>query len=111
MRAIYRIAVGYRTLLCRPMIIVLLLVNVIGAVGYLVLVASLHVWAMPEDPVSAGQEFVWGLFALPVYLVYTLINTAWGVVILARRQWRSGGLWLFVMSIWLLAIAIDFAHH
>jgi hypothetical protein len=36
---------------------------------------------------------------------------AWGVIILWRRRWSSGRLWLFVVMIWLIAIGVDFAHH
>ena|SRR5471030_1207295 len=110
MPEIYRAAVGYRALLCRPMILVLLLVNVTGAIVYLVVLARLGAWVIPGQPVS-GEAFVWFPIAAPIYVIYALINSVWGIVILMRRQWRSGSLWLLAMSIWLVAIAIDFAHH
>jgi hypothetical protein len=32
-------------------------------------------------------------------------------MILGRRQWRSGRLWLLAALCWLVALWVDFAHH
>ena len=103
---------GDRSRLTRRVNIVLLVLNVIGASLY-VARASLS-WAIPQErgevPVS-GEPFVWAAAVLPVVAIFLLLNVTWGALILARRQWRSGRLWLLTLLIWLTAIAIDFAHH
>ena len=54
---------------------------------------------------------VWGEYVIPVVAVGALVNLTWIALILRYRQIRSAG-WLFAAApIWLVAIAIDFAHH
>jgi hypothetical protein len=91
---------------------ILLVVNVVGAMLYLWR-TSLS-WAIPEEKglnSMTAEPFIWVLAALPVLAIALVINVAWGVIILRQRQWNSGRLWLAVATIWLVAIAIDFAHH
>jgi hypothetical protein len=101
-----------RTLSARPGSLALLVSNVIGAIAY-VLLASVS-WAIPQEAglhSETAEPVVWGLTALPIFAVFSLINLTWGALILARRQWRSGSWWLVAALIWLVAVAIDFAHH
>jgi hypothetical protein len=88
--------------------LILLVMNVAGAVLY-VWRASLG-WAIPGEE-TAGEPLLWWLAILPVISVALLINVSWGVVILWRRQWSSGRLWLLVLMVWLVATVVDFAHH
>jgi len=39
-----------------------------------------------------------------------VINVAW-TIILSRRHWSGGRYWLLAAGVWVVAIAIDFAHH
>jgi len=88
--------------------LILLVTNVVCALIY-VRQASFG-WAFPDEPVTA-EPFIWAMAILPVITIALLINVAWGVIILWRRRWSSGRLWLFVVMIWLIAIGVDFAHH
>ncbi len=91
---------------------ILLAVNVIGAVVYIW--RSSFSWVIPQEKglnSTTGEPFIWAVAVVPVLVVALLVNVPWGVVILRRRQWRSGRLWLLVGLIWLAAITIDFAHH
>jgi hypothetical protein len=92
----------------------LLTANVVGAVIY-VLVAS-HGWVIPQERAAGlhsvtGEPFVWALYVLPICIVFLVLNVTWGAFILVRKQWRTGLLWLSTLPIWLVAVAIDFAHH
>jgi hypothetical protein len=78
------------------------------------LVLASHSWAMPQERglhATTGEPFVWALGVVPVWLVFGLLNLIWGTFILVRRHWRSGRLWFLTASIWLIAVAVDFAHH
>ena len=91
--------------------------NTALAVAY-VLVASSS-WTEPEvrdiPGASAGAPIVWGLTAVPLFLLSVVGNLAvfawtW------RRQSRSGqwpaGIWAWgVPLIWIGALVVDFAHH
>lgn len=92
--------------------VILLVINVAGALLY-VWRASFS-WAIPGEKgldSTTGEPFIWAIAVLPVFAIALFMNVSWGVMILRRRQWSSGRLWLFVVMIWLVAIAIDFAHH
>ena len=58
-----------------------------------------------------AEPFVWAIALLPVVAVALAVNIYWGGMILMRRDWSSGRLWMIVGVIWLIAVAIDFAHH
>ncbi len=92
--------------------LVLLSLNVIGAIAYVA--AASHGWRIPEEqgvvPVT-GEPFVWFAGIFPIVAIFSLMNLAWGAVILARRQWQGGRLWLIAALVWLGAVLIDFAHH
>jgi len=94
--------------------IVLITANVVGAVIYLF--AASHGWVIPQEraarlrPVT-GEPYVWALYVLPVCVVFFVLNVTWGAFILARKEWRTGVPWLSTIPIWLVAVAIDFAHH
>lgn len=96
----------------RPRDYVVLASNLIGSIIY-VRRASLS-WAIPQEKglhSQTGEPFVWAAGVIPIFAIFFLVNVGWGVLILVRRQWRSGYLWLLTAFIWLLAVVIDFAHH
>jgi hypothetical protein len=86
--------------------------NAIGAFVYLWRV-SLS-WVIPQEQglrSATGEPFIWAVAALPVFAVCFLMNLTWAVLILIRRDWQSGRLWLLTTVIWLISILIDFSHH
>jgi hypothetical protein len=93
--------------------VVLLLLNVIGAIEYVVRASSS--WRIPQEYehgvyALTGEPFIWAAAVLPTVALFLLVNLTWGALILGYGQWRSG--WFFLtVPIWLVAIAIDFAHH
>src|SRR5258708_7428339 len=92
--------------------VILLVLNLAGSVLYLWM--SSFSWAIPEEKglnSTTGEPFIWAMAVLPILAVALLVNVPWGILILRRKQWNSVRLWLFVGLIWLIAIAIDFAHH
>ena len=93
---------------------VLLLANVLGCALYLL--GAQHAWIIPEEAANGihtitGEPFVWAAFVLPVWIVFLIINLVWGVIILARRRWLQGRIWVVSALIWIAAVIIDFAHH
>jgi hypothetical protein len=83
-------------------------------------VASLYVWrsslgwVIPEEKglnSTTAEPFIWAFAVFPVLAIALLINLIWGVIIFRRHQWRSGRTWLCIGVVWLVAIAMDFAHH
>jgi hypothetical protein len=92
--------------------VVLLVLNFIGAIIY-VRRASLS-WAIPQERglhSQTGEPLVRAAGVIPIFAVFLLVNFVWGGLILVRRQWRSGYLWLLTALIWLVAAVMDFAHH
>ena len=69
----------------------LLVVNVIGAIAYVA--AASNGWRIPQEqgvvPIT-GEPFVWFNSILPIVAIFSVLDLAWGAVILARRQWRGG---------------------
>jgi hypothetical protein len=91
---------------------VLLALNLIGAIIYLR--RSSLSWAIPQEKglhSQTGEPFVWAAAAIPIFAIFFAVNAIWGGIILVRRRWPSGYLWLLTALIWLLAVVIDFAHH
>jgi len=94
--------------------VVLLAFNFIGAVIYVV--AASHGWAIPQEREAGlhsvtGEPYVWAGYVIPICAVFFVLNLTWGALIITRRQWQSGILWLMTIPIWVVAVAIDFAHH
>jgi hypothetical protein len=95
---------------------VFLILNVLGACLYLYLVARPDSWVIPQERELGlhgvtGEPFIWALHALPIYAIFLLLNLTWGVMILFRRAWRNGRLWILSGLIWASAVVIDFVHH
>ena len=92
--------------------LILLTLNVLGAVVYVCLAS--RGWRIPEEkgmvPVT-GEPLVWAIGVFPIWAVSLLLNAIWGLLILRWRQWRSGRLWLLLVPLWLIAVVIDFAYH
>ncbi len=92
--------------------VVFLIANLVGTLLYLWL--SSFSWVIPEEKglnSMTAEPFIWAMAVLPVVAVAFLINLCWAAIILRRRQWSGGRLWLAVAVTWVVAIAIDFAHH
>ena len=94
--------------------VILLTANIVGAVVYVV--ATSHGWVIPQERAAGlhsvtGEPFIWALYVFPMCVVFFVLNVIWGAFILARKQWRTGVLWLSTIPIWLVAVVIDFAHH
>jgi hypothetical protein len=99
--------------LAQPIPWALLLLNVIGAIAYLI--RASNAWAIPQEREAGihsitGEPFVWFVGILPIVAFFFVLNVVWGAVIV-RRQWQAVGLWLLTALVWLAAVAIDFAHH
>jgi len=95
--------------------VVLLLLNVLGAIGYDI-AASRGGWKIPEEAaaginVTTGEPFIWALSVFPIVAAFSVINVAWGASILSRRQWKAGYYWALTAFVWLGAVVIDFKHH
>ncbi len=96
----------------RPRDYALLAFNLVGAVVYVCLAS--RSWAIPRERglhSETAEPFIWFLSIAPIVAIFFVANVIWGVLILVRRQWRSGYLWLLTALIWLVAAVIDFAHH
>jgi hypothetical protein len=78
--------------------VILLVINGIGVFVYLWL--GSWTWTPADERGlgldSAGALLIWGLSALPVLATFFVLNFTWGIVILVRRQWKSGRTWLLV---------------
>jgi hypothetical protein len=90
--------------------------NIAGALLYLW--RASFSWAIPEERAAGittvtGEPFIWALGVLPVWGAFALVNLAWVVLTLIRREaWRrSAAAGLVVFSCWFVAFWIDFAHH
>jgi len=92
--------------------IALLLANVAGAIIYVV-VAS-RSWAVPQERglnAATGEPFIWALYVVPIWALFSSLDLVWGTIIAIRRQWRSGRFWLIATGVWLVAAVFDFTHH
>jgi hypothetical protein len=94
----------------------LLTLNAIGVVTYLKLACPC--WIEPElayvPGASAGDPIVWGLSALPILLLFFVLDFSWGASLglgyLRRKTAIHPTVWL-VPIVWAVAIYIDFSHH
>jgi hypothetical protein len=101
-----------RNLAAQGWSVVLLVFNFIGAVVYVV--AASRSWAIPQERglhSQTAEPFIWFMFVVPIFTIFFVVDVVWGGLILVRRQWRSGYLWLLTALIWLVATVIDFANH
>jgi hypothetical protein len=99
--------------MAQPIPLALLLLNVIGALAYLIRFS--RAWAIPQEREAGihsitGEPFVWFLAILPIVAFFLVLNVVWGAVIV-RRKWQAVSFWLLTALVWLGAVAIDFAHH
>lgn len=86
--------------------------NIVGVIVYLI--ASSYSWALPQERAlnaTTGEPFVWAAGVLPIWAVFLLVNLIWGGLFIARKHWRSGRFWLVTGGIWVISVAVDFAHH
>ena len=94
--------------------VAILLVNILGIAIYLW--GAKHAWVIPEEKARGihtitGEPLVWGAFVFPVWIVFFVINLTWGSIIVARRRWLDGRIWLTAFFVWIVAVIVDFAHH
>ena len=89
----------------------LLIINIIAMAFYLKN-ASLA-WAITEeaglDPAIAGPSMVWGLGALPIFVVFLTLDGAWWYTALSRHMQKLPILLSLVL--WLAVVIFDFIHH
>jgi len=95
--------------------LILLALNAIGASAY-VFLASRGGWVIPQEceagiRTTTGEPYVWFFSIAPVISVFFLLDFAWGTMILVRRQWNTGLMWLATFAIWVIAAIVDFSHH
>jgi hypothetical protein len=88
--------------------------NLLGAVVYVIRASPS--WAISQEREAGiysttGEPFIWFIGILPIVATFSVLNLAWGTIILTRRQWNTGYLWMLAALFWLGAVAIDFAHH
>jgi hypothetical protein len=100
--------------MAQPIPLALFLLNLIGAIAYLA--GASFAWAIPQEREAGvhsitGEPFVWFAAIFPIVAFFCVLNLVWGAIILARRQWRGGRLWVLAALVWLGATIIDFAHH
>ena len=90
---------------------VVLAANLVGIFFYLKN-ASLA-WAIPEEaglnPAIAGVAMVWGVGALPILLLFLIVDGIWWSIIFFRhlKKWPA----LAASCLWVLAVVVDFSHH
>lgn len=91
----------------------LLAVNAIAICSYLKMAS--FAWAIPEEveagihPAIAGSAVVWGLGALPILLVFLLVDGVWWYWAVSRGLKKTA---VVASSLsWVVAIVVDFAHH
>ena len=94
--------------------LILFALNFFGAVLYLL--GASHGWVIPQERELGlhsvtGEPYIWAIYVFPIWALFLLLNLVWVAIVLKRQHWRSGLLWLMTIPIWLVAMAIDFAHH
>jgi len=93
----------------------LVIANLFGA-GLYVFAASRGGWAIPAERAAGiyattAEPMIWAENIFPIVAVFFVINGAWALKIVKCRDWFEGRLWLLSAAFWLIAAAIDFAHH
>lgn len=88
-----------------------LCVNSVGIFFY-IKNASLS-WAIPEekglDPATDGVALVWGVGALPIAVLFIVLNGIWWDLV-SKKVLDIRPLFLCVAA-WIVAIVFDFYHH
>jgi hypothetical protein len=113
-RGVHRGLLTYETILALPGRLSLVVLNGIGAIVYMA--RASNAWANPQERAAGvysvtGEPFVWFAEIWPIVVVFLALNLSWEALILARRHWVSGRLWLLTVMIWLIAVLVDNAHH
>ncbi len=112
MQQTYLDSMTYKNLPGRSRDYALIVFNLIGAVLYVRLAS--RGWAVPQEKglhSQTAEPFIWFMSVMPIFTIFSLVDGVWGALIVGRRQWRSGYLWLSTALIWLVAAVIDVAHH
>jgi len=78
----------------RRLSLALFIVNLIGAILYLYLLALSYCWKIPEESAqgihSITASLLLAMIALPFYTGFGLLNLIWGTYICFKRRWRNG---------------------
>ena len=89
-------------------------INAIGA-GLFLSIAASCCWIEPElanEPgASAGDAFVWAIYALPIFTVFVLTDLAILVTALWRKKKMSAVLSGLLLASWIAVFLLDRAHH
>lgn len=88
-------------------------INGIGAVQY-VIAASHGGWVTAQGRelhAVTGEPFVWAMVVFPIWGMFLMLNLAWGAALITRSKRLNKIWWLLTIPVWLIAMAIDFAHH
>lgn len=95
----------------RTISLICLCINAVGIFFY-IKNASLS-WAIPEEkglePAIDGVALVWGFGALPIAVLFMVLNGIWWGIS-SKRMLSKRPLFL-CLAAWIVAIAFDFYHH
>jgi hypothetical protein len=88
--------------------------NVLGVLLYLRLASA--AWAIPAERAAGidsvtGEPFVWVMSVFPVWGTSLLANIIWALIAHRRGQRINTLSRLVVLTGWIVAVVIDFAHH
>jgi len=94
-----------------------IVINFAGVAGYLLF--SVQFWPPAEladiPGAGAGDPIIWGLVAIPLVLVFFLVDfglVIWnGISRLWRGYWVLTPIFILVPFAWMAAIQIEFSHH
>ena len=91
----------------------LVITNIVGVLAYLFFAS--WSWAIPgEEGLNSmsGEPFIWALGALPILMIFFLLDVAWGLLFIFRKR-AAGNLYAYVIVglMWLAAITLDFSRH
>ena len=91
------------------------LINVIGIAVFFVF--AVPTWVDPEDPPGSngGSAFVWGVGALPIFLLFLAAHIPMSFFGLrdafVRKNWRGTIFLAVTISCWAAAFLFDNLHH
>jgi hypothetical protein len=88
--------------------------NVLGTFLYLRLASV--AWAIPAERAAGiesmtGEPFLWAMSVFPVCGIFLLANIIWAIIAQQRGQRINTMSRLVVLTAWVGAVVIDFAHH
>jgi len=104
---------GHRNSRMKKTTICAAIANAIGIASYLV--AASMGWSRPEEygtNATSGEPFIWMMGAVPVFIIFFLINAIWGFSLFRKtNESRAWKLYSLVMVAWICAVLLDFSRH